>query len=139
MGRVATKRSAGYCETETDDSGFGGSNLSPPFHKTFKLEDDSTVPAMNHITSWPFDSHLTLHSSSQIHSSPGKATLFTHNENYMYGDSSLFNICPNKHSSKSRDGKVELRLLTQPEEQHRARYMTEGELFIIIIIIITRR
>lgn len=127
MGRVATKRSAaGYCETETDDSGFG-SNLSPPFAKNFKLEEDSTQ-AMTTLNSWPFDSHLSLQGTGQLHHQPRpKPMLITHNENFIFGDGSLFNICPNKHSSKSRDGKVELRLLTQPEEQHRARYMTEGK------------
>jgi hypothetical protein len=36
---------------------------------------------------------------------------------------------PSLHQSfpcRSRDGKAELKILTQPEEQHRARYMTEG-------------
>lgn len=128
MGRVATKRPAGYCEAETDDSGFG-SNLSPPFAKNFKIEDEST-PAMTTLNSWPFDGHLALQGAGQLHGSRPKATLITHNENFVFGEGSLFNICPNKHSSKSRDGKVELRLLTQPEEQHRARYMTEGKLLI---------
>lgn len=29
-------------------------------------------------------------------------------------------------SARSSDGSIELKLVTQPEEQHRARYQTEG-------------
>ena len=142
MGRVATKRGAGYyCETETDDSGFG-SNLSPPFSKNFKLENE-TNPAMTTLNAWPFDSHTALHGSGQLHQSRSKVNLIAHNENFIFADGSLFNISPNKYSSKSRDGKIELRLLTQPEEQHRARYMTEGiffclcYLFLVFILLVT--
>lgn len=40
--------------------------------------------------------------------------------------SSLSSLQSQNHSTVSSDGKIQLQIITQPEQQHRARYQTEG-------------
>jgi hypothetical protein len=110
MGKLGKRPSSSSSDPETEDSGFG-SNLSPPFAKQIKLDEDSSPTSR-----WAFgfmDRRAAFAPAS--------------NENCLkYADESRFYHFSGKYSSRSRDGRVELKILSQPEEQHRARYMTEG-------------
>jgi len=142
MGRLE-KRTASS-DAEAEDSGFGSSesNLSPPFTKCIKLDDDmvmssSSTSRSNHHNLLPtpmisngninannpwtfggFTSDIGVNRCGVV-----RSAFAVNNENLSVGSINLFS---GKYSSRSRDGRVELKLLSQPEEQHRARYMTEG-------------
>lgn len=110
MGKLEKRPSTS--DPETEDSGFG-SNLSPPFAKAIKLDEDSSPSAAG---PWPFgfmDRRAAFAPAS--------------NENCnKFADSGRFYHFSGKYSCRSRDGRAELKILSQPEQQHRARYMTEG-------------
>lgn len=97
---------------ETDDSGFG-SDLSPPFTKVIKIDEDSGPFCGTHWSSGFVDRRSAFAPAS--------------NENCKVIDTSRFYFFNIKYPARSRDGRVELKILSQPEEQHRARYMTEGQ------------
>ena len=107
MGKREKRPSAS--DPDTEDSGFG-SNLSPPFAKAVKLDAESS-PTNQWNCSGFMDRRL--------------AFVPTSSENCRMLERVYFS---SKFSSRSRDGRVELKILSQPEEQHRARYMTEGQL-----------
>ncbi|KPM06897.1 Rel homology domain (RHD) containing protein [Sarcoptes scabiei] len=50
------------------------------------------------------------------------------NEHPQYNQNSIINnrLAPCAYPSRSKNGKYELKILSQPEDQHRARYLTEG-------------
>lgn len=125
MGRLE-KRSASS-DAETEDSGFG-SNHSPPFAKVMKLEDDS-IPGVN---PWSFpsftDRRTAFTLSNNLNSSHHHLNL-GNNENSCKVFSLRGSLFTGKYASRSRDGRIDLKILAQPEEQHRARYMTEGKLY----------
>ncbi|RWS29860.1 nuclear factor of activated T-cells 5-like protein [Leptotrombidium deliense] len=90
-----------------DDSGFCGSNLSPPITKIPRLENDPLIlkSFINDI-----DDHDRCFIDSQV---------------LQFQMESCEKLAGN-YPAKSRSGKFELRIISQPEEQHRARYLTEG-------------
>lgn len=143
MGRLE-KRSASS-DVETEDSGFG-SNHSPPFAKSLKRETDS-IPGVNHAwTSFAafndrraaFSLANNLNNSHHINDNHHHHIIHANNENSCKLLSSFTSnvnnninssIClfTGKYGSRSRDGRIDFKILAQPEEQHRARYMTEGK------------
>lgn len=110
------KRSA-PSDVETDDSGFG-SDLSPPFSKAIKTDEDSSPLSGGHWSTGFVDRRSAFAPAS--------------NENCNVIDTSRFYFFSQKYPARSRDGRVELKILTQPEEQHRARYMTEGQTVLLL-------
>lgn len=109
MGKVSKRPSSS--DPETEDSGFD-SNLSPPFAKAIKLDDNSGPSSGTHWSCGFMDRRSAFSPAS--------------NENCKFMDTTSRFFFSGKYSPRSRDGRVELKILAQPEEQHRARYMTEG-------------
>ncbi|XP_054154235.1 nuclear factor of activated T-cells 5-like [Oppia nitens] len=101
-----------------EDSGFCGSNLSPNGHKMVKFDDEMFL----------------LKALMKVDESTSDEMVVT-NTNTAATDAVVTPAAPPSKfvpfkaqnlSAKSKNGKYELKILSQPEEQHRARYMTEG-------------
>ncbi|RWS14867.1 nuclear factor of activated T-cells 5-like protein [Dinothrombium tinctorium] len=91
-----------------DDSGFCGSNLSPPISKVPRLDTNDTMLLKAFINDVNDRNPCLLDSELMQIASEGSEKL------------------AGNYPAKSRTGKYELRIISQPEEQHRARYLTEG-------------
>jgi nuclear factor of activated T-cells 5 len=84
-----------------DDSGFCGSNLSPTANKMVRFDEEILLlkELMKEVNEPLIDSSIrNINNTNKV-------------VNYQ---------------PKSKSGKFELKILSQPEEQHRARYLTEG-------------
>ncbi|CAG2163445.1 unnamed protein product [Oppiella nova] len=89
-----------------DDSGFCGSNLSSSVHKMVRFDDEMLLLKA-----------LMKEVNHEVIESNASQSLTT--KGVMKANNHLY-------SSRSKNGKYELKILSQPEEQHRARYLTEG-------------
>lgn len=123
-------------------------------HPSSFLHDSNTTSSTlstlsTSSSSLPLDSSLTArafgglsnHHNGVLSASAGAAASATMPQMPLpprkgsMGNTSVHNRCnintnignsPANYPSRSRNGKYELKILSQPEEQHRARYLTEG-------------
>lgn len=107
---VILKSSSQYMDLD-DDSGFCGSNLTPP--KIIKYDDDMMVnDLINEVKEHKFDVKPNFTASTKGND---VCNLLDNNFNGYNSLNKLFNAS----SYKSKIGKIELKILSQPEEQHR--------------------
>lgn len=119
------------------------SNTTSSTLSTLSTSSSSVVALESSLSGRAFgglsNHHNGVMSSTASSATTGAATMspvaLPNRKGSMVSTTSVQNRCnintniitsPANYPSRSRNGKYELKILSQPEEQHRARYLTEG-------------
>ncbi|CAH1720014.1 unnamed protein product [Chironomus riparius] len=100
------------------------STISSPTNLTYS---SVTSPSeRNSSSSSPSSNRSSPEITNNLQLSNNTETSDTPEEVHSTSTSSLSSLQNQNHSSVSSDEKIQLQIITQPEQQHRARYQTEG-------------